>query len=574
MQTLELSLDGLTCLDCARHVEEALRSVRGVERANVSYGAKRGTVTATDEVDTGELLRAVERAGYHASIVAGGSTSPASTPRAPIPQSGQPSRGDAADEGADFDLLVIGTGGAGMAAAIRASELGRTAAIVEAAEVVGGTCVNIGCVPSKNLIEAAHHYRAARTGFPGIAACDPQFAWGEVLRQKQEVVERLRQEKYLDVLAAYEGVTLLRGYAELIGGDGRESSSTIVRVGDRHVRARKVVIATGTHPALPPIAGLAEAGALDSTSAMELDRLPESMIVLGGGSIGLELGQVFARFGVRVIVIEAMERILPAEDPDVSAALSDALRAEGMEIHTGVQVTRIDRTSGGYRVEVHEQSLRGTLEAEQLLVATGRRPNTDALGLEAMGVKLDDRGFVAVDAFMRTSSPDVFAAGDVTGGPGYVYVAALQGGIAAQAALAELTGEEAIPIDLGVVPRVTFTDPQVAAVGVTDAEARAAGLTPQVTALPVRYLPRAAVSYRDNGVIKLVSEVGTDRLLGAHVVAPNAGDVISEAVLAVRFGLTTRDLVSTLHPYLTWGEGLKLAAQTFTKDVAKLSCCA
>jgi mercuric reductase len=245
-----------------------------------------------------------------------------------------------------------------------------------------------------------------------------------------------------------------------------------------------------------------------------------------------------------------------------------------MELHTGARVTRVERTDAGVRLEIQQGSLVGHLEAEELLVATGRVPNIETLGLAAAGVHADGRGYIAVDAFMRTSNPRVFAAGDVTGGPGFVYVAALQGGVAAQAALAGSTGEAPIPADLGTVPRVTFTDPQVAAVGLTEAEARAAGRTPQDTSLPVEYLPRAAVSYRRQGAIKLVAEAGTDRLLGAHVVAPNAGDIISEAVLAVRFGLTTRDLVSTLHPYLTWGEALKLAAQTFTQDVAKLSCCA
>ncbi|MGQ0712325.1 MAG: mercury(II) reductase [Gemmatimonadaceae bacterium] len=468
--------------------------------------------------------------------------------------------------GFDYDVLIIGTGGAGMAAAIRASELGATAAIVESADVVGGTCVNVGCIPSKYLIEAAQHYHSARSGFWGTAPCDPRLAWDDVLRRKRELVDTLRREKYLDVLEAYEGITLLRGHARLLGA-GR------VRVGERDTSARKVVIATGTRPVIPAIPGLAEAGALDSTTVMELERLPQSMIVIGGGSIGLELGQAFHRFGARVAVIEALDRIVPNEDPDVSVALAEALQAEGIELHTGVRITGVERGERGYRVRIEQGALTGELEAEQLLVATGRRASTENLGLDVAGVRLDRRGFIAVDGLMRTSNPDVFAAGDVTGGPGYVYVAALQGSVAAQAALADMSREEAIPIDLAAVPRVTFTDPQVAAVGLTEVEAREAGLSPQVTSLPVKFLPRAAVSDRERGVIKLVAEVGTDRLLGAHVVAPNAGDLIGEATLAVRFGLTTRDLVSTLHAYLTWGEGLKLAGQTFTTDVAKLSCC-
>lgn len=583
----ELQIEGMTCLDCARTLEHALASAPGVEHAAVSYPTKRATVLVGPKVGAGALREVVANTGYRATVL--GVDAVEATLASEIIPAAAPARLSASStrahpsnaerdggEDADYDLLIVGTGAAGVAAAIRASELGATAAIVEHADVIGGTCVNVGCIPSKNLIEAAHHYHVARTGFPGIAPCEPQLAWEQVLRQKRELVASLRQQKYTDVLQAYEGITLLCGHAELRASrsDDASDETLVVRLGDRDVRSRRVVIATGARPALPPIPGLAEAEALDSTTVMELERLPASLLVLGAGSIGLELGQAFQRFGVRVVVVEAMDRILPAEDPEVSAALAHALVADGLEIHTGTRATRVERTNTGVRLEVQRGSLTGHLEAEELLVATGRVPNTDELGLEAAGVRTDRRGYVEVDAFMCTSNPRVFAAGDVTGGPGYVYVAALQGGVAAQAALADLVGEAPIPADLGTVPRVTFTDPQVAAVGLTEAEARAAGLTPHVTSLPVEYLPRAAVSYRGQGMIKLVAEVGTDRLLGAHVVAPNAGDSISEAVLAVRFGLTTRDLVSTLHPYLTWGEAIKLAAQTFTKDIAKLSCCA
>lgn len=556
---LELAFEGMTCLDCARRLEQALALIPGVRSAEVSYATQRGTVIAGGGVRPDDVLPVVEEAGYRAEIIRG-AESGHSKQRPAAAASTQAN-------GFDYDLVIIGSGGAGMAAAIRASELGRTAAVVEGAEVVGGTCVNIGCIPSKHLIEAAHHYHTARTSFPGIQPCEPRLAWAEVLRQKREIVESLRQVKYLDVLDVYEGITLLRGHAKLLG-EGR------VQVGDQQVKARKIVLATGTRPAMPPIPGLDEAGALESTSGMELETLPQSMIVIGGGSTGLELGQAFARFGVRVIVVEAMERIVPNEDPDVSKALQQALEAEGLEVHTGVKVTRVSRDGAGYTVQVENGSLTGEIRAEQLLVATGRRPNTEDLGLVDAGVETGPDGFIQVDAFMRTSNPDVFAAGDVTGGPGYVYVAAYGGGIAAQAALSEITGEEPIPIDLSATPRVTFTDPQVAAVGMTEEEARVAGMSPKVTSLPVQHLPRAVVSYRRRGVIKLVADAASDHLLGAHIVAPNAGDVIGEAVLAVRFGLRVQEVVSTLHPYLTWGEGLKLTAQTFTKDVAKLSCCA
>lgn len=558
MKTVDLALDGMTCLDCARRVERALARVPGVRSAEVSYPSQKGTVTVEGEVGADALLQAVAEAGYRARTQ--GHDAPDTQPRPVESRSSEPA-------GADYDLIVIGSGAAGMAAAIRASELGRTAAVVEGGDVVGGTCVNIGCIPSKYLIEAAHRYHTARTAFPGIAPCEPDLAWAEVLRQKREIVEMLREEKYLRVLDSYEGVTLLRGRAQLLGG-GR------VQVGDAEVRGRRVVIATGTRPAMPPIPGLAEAGALDSTTVMELDTLPESMVVIGAGAIGLELGQAFARFGVRVVVVEALDRILPTEDPDVSAVLHDALTTEGVEIHAGARVTGVSRDDQGFRVQVQDGSLAGEIRAEQLLVSTGRTPNTEGLGLDVAGVEMDGRGFVPVDPYMRTSNAEVLAAGDVTGGPGYVYVAAYGGGIAAQTALADVTGEEMIAADLSTTPRVTFADPQVAAVGMTEEEARASGIDPKVTILPLEYLPRAIVSHRRRGIVKLVADTGSDRLLGAHIVAPNAGDVIGEAVLAVRFGLRVQEVVSTLHPYLTWTEGIKLAGQTFTKDVAKLSCCA
>lgn len=557
---LELKFEGMTCLECARNLERALGAVPGVEQVRVSYPAQSGTVDADDTVNQDDLLRVVEATGYRATIA--GRAAPASD----VQSSGTAEEGDTG-QAFDYDVVIVGTGGAGTAAAIRASELGANVAIVEGADVVGGTCVNVGCIPSKNLIEAAHHVHVARTGFPGIAPCDPQVVWQEVLRQKQEIVETLRQEKYLDVLASYEGVTLLRGTAKLLG-EGR------LRVAEREVRAPKIIIATGTSPVMPPIPGLADSGALDSTTIMEMEQLPESLIVIGGGAIGLEIGQAFSRFGVRVVVVEALDRIVPNEDPEVSQALEAALVAEGVEVHTSVRVTEVSRDGEAVVVRVQDGSLVGEIRASAVLVATGRAPNTGDLGLREAGVETDEKGFIRVDSLMRTTHPDVFAAGDVTGGPGYVYVAAYGGGIAAQAALAETSGEEAIKADFSTTPRVTFTDPQVAAVGLTEDEARAAGTIPKVTVLPLEYLPRAVVSHRRRGLIKLVADAQSDVLLGAHVVAPNAGDIIGEAALAIRFGLRVQEVVSTMHPYLTWGEGLKLAGQTFTKDVAKLSCCA
>lgn len=377
------------------------------------------------------------------------------------------------------------------------------------------------------------------------------------------LVQELRETKYAAVLQSYAGVTLLEGKARLLGG-GR------VRVGTAEHTARKVVLATGTLPANPPIEGLDRVEALNSTTAMELDELPRSLLVLGGSAVGLELGQMFARFGTKVIVLELLPRILASEDETISKVLRDYLEQEGIEIHTGVSAFRIEHEGHEVRVHVRQGSLTGEFLAERLLVATGRRADTADSGLEAAGVTLTQNGFIQVDPTLRTSNPDIYAAGDVTGGPGFVYVAAAGGRLAAENAL---TGS-ARELDLSAVPSVTFTSPQVGSVGLTEARARESGQHVQVSTLELTHIPRALVSRDTRGLVKIVAEAGSGKVLGVHAVGPYAGELMGEATLAVRFGLTTADLTSTLHPYLTWIESLRLTAQGFAMDVSRLSCCA
>lgn len=643
---VDLTVQGMTCSACARHIEQALQEVPGVDSASVDYRAGRGFVDTSAEIPAAELVAAVARAGYRA-VLAGdnghqgatdaaasspgilrtldrksgyggdrdGVAPPTATPVMVTPgasASGTPSfagevplrdvhRPGGLREagvhpssagangtspiagGADFDLLVIGTGGAGVAAAIQAGSMGARVVIAEGT-LVGGTCVNVGCIPSKNLIEAAAHYHGARAGFPGIAPCEPALDWTAVLRQKHDLVSELRQAKYIDVLASYPTITLMEGRVRLVGG-GNGAGPVVARVGDgsgaREVRAGKILIATGTAPSVPQIEGLDQVEPLDSTTVMELQALPKSMIVLGGGPVGVEAAQTFARFGVKIVLVQRGPHLLPGEDVVVSEALRAALESEGIELHTGTTATRVQRVGGDTVVHVRQGSLEGQLRAERVLVGVGRRPNTNDMGLEDVGVHLTSRGYVDVDTTMRsTSNADVYAAGDVTGGPGYVYVAAAGGRIAAENAVNALLngsiGQSTEPreLDLSVVPSVTFTAPQVASVGLTEAGARHAGYEVDVSTLEMAQVPRALVSHQTAGLVKIVAEAGSGRLLGVHAIAVNAGDFIGEAALAIRFGLTARDLSGTLHPYLTWGEALKLAAQGFTSDVSKLSCCA
>jgi mercuric reductase len=366
------------------------------------------------------------------------------------------------------------------------------------------------------------------------------------------------------VLRSYPAVTLVEQRAELTSGPS-------VRLANgQTITAGKIVVATGASPWAPPIRGLVEAGYLDNATAMALERLPDSLIVIGASAVGLELAQMFARLGVKVTVLEAMPRVMPAEDADVGHALSEYLREEGLEVHAGVQVEHVSRARIGYTVSFTDGARLRTPSAEQLLVATGRRANTKGFGLESVGVALGKKGEVVVNEFLQTANPDIYAAGDVLGDPMFVYVAAHGGALAAENALAGNVG----PYDLTALPGVAFTDPAVASVGLTEERARLAGVEPLVAKLSLEHVPRSLAARDTRGFVKLVADGTTRKIIGAHILAAEAGEMITEPALAIKLGLTIEDLTSMLHPYLTLSEGVKLAAQTFDKDVAKLSCCA
>jgi len=464
---------------------------------------------------------------------------------------------------AEFDLVIVGGGSAAFAAAIKGSELGARVAMVEGG-TLGGTCVNVGCVPSKTLIRAAEaRHRRVHHGFAGISATDGPADWSVIRGEKDALVGQLRQCKYWDVLKSYDSVTLF-------GQRGILTGPRAVRLADgRTLGAGKIVVATGAGPDTPFLPGLAEAGYLDNVSAMALDRLPESLLVIGSGFIAVELGQMFARLGVLVTILARQDRLLTREDPEIGAGLTGYLRAEGIDVRTGTTVERVDRF-GRYRVQVRRDDQSEVLEADQLLVATGRRPRTTGFGLDAIGVTLGTKGEIVVDDHLETAIPGVYAAGDVVGEPMFVYVAAYEGALAAENALRGNSRR----LDLTAVPSVTFSDPAVASVGLTEAEARARSIKPLVSRLPMIHVPRSLAAHDTRGFIKLVADAATSRIIGAQILAPEAGEMITEPVLAIRFGLTIEDIASTLHPYLTLSEGIKLASLAFSKDVGRLSCCA
>jgi len=538
-----LHITGMTCDHCATSVKQALLTVAGVTHADVSYPEATARVEVDADIPASVLLDAVRAKGYGAEV--GGDAC------CTAPQTA-----------AKLCVAIIGTGSAAFAAAIRAVEEGAEVTVIEAS-TIGGTCVNVGCVPSKILIRAAHvAHLQAQHPFPGLAKHAPSLNRQALVAQQQARVEELRHAKYESILETNPGIKLLRGFARF-----EDAKTLVARQPDgteKRITPDRILIATGRSPQIPDVPGLASMPFWTSTEALIATETPAHLIVYGGSVVALELAQAFLRLGSRVTLI-ARGKLLSKEDPAIGEGLKAALEEEGMRVitNTAVKAVRFD----GKVFELETSA--GTLSGDRLLVATGRKPNTAALALDRAGVTTDTSGAIVVDDHLRTSVPHIYAAGDCTNAPQFVYVAAAAGTRAA----INMTGGDAA-LNLSVVPAVVFTDPQVATVGLTEAQASKLGMTTDSRTLTLDNVPRALANFDTRGFIKLVAERKTGRLLGAQVLAGEGGEIIQTAALAIRNRMSVADLAGQFFPYLTMVEGLKLCAQTFTKDVKQLSCCA
>ncbi|MEO7754855.1 MAG: FAD-dependent oxidoreductase [Terracoccus sp.] len=439
--------------------------------------------------------------------------------------------------GEPWDLLVLGGGTAGIVGAKTAARLGARVLLVER-DRPGGDCLWTGCVPSKALLAAAEAAAAARrAAMFGVDVSDVDVDIARVLGHVRGAIAHIAPTDSVEALE-HAGVHVLHGSGRFTGPQHLEVDGTAVEF-------RQALLATGAAPALPPIPGLADARPLTSDTVWELTELPGRLAVLGGGSIGCELGQAFSRLGAEVVIVEGADRLLPREDEDAAALVTDTLGGEGVKIRTGVSVVEVAGTSGtGGELLLGDGS---RVDFDHLLVAVGRTPRTRGLGFEAAGIETDQRGFVTVDARLRTTNRRIWAAGDLTGHPQFTHLAGMHGSTAATNAVLGLRRK----VSLSAVPRVTFTHPEVAAVGLPT--------SPSPEGLQVRswhdtHVDRAVAEGQTQGFTKIVID-RRGRVLGATVVGPRAGETLAELTLAVRLGLTTRQLAGTTHPYPTFGDG-------------------
>jgi mercuric reductase len=467
------------------------------------------------------------------------------------------------DNEGTLHVAIIGTGGAAMAAALKATERGARVTLIERG-TIGGTCVNIGCVPSKILIRAAHvaHLRWQSPFDKGIEAGTPWINRPMLLAQQQARVEELRASKYQAIIDNNPNITLLHGEARFI-----DAQSLSVKRSDgtmQTVAFDRALIATGARAALPPIAGLQDTPYWTSTEALASDRIPARLLVIGSSVVAVELAQAYSRLGSDVTVI-ARSKLLSREDPAIGETLEEVFANAGIRVLRQTQTHAVAHANGEFTLATSA----GTLRGEALLIATGRRANVEALNLDGIGVHTARGGAITVDKHLQTSAPHIYAAGDCTDQPQFVYVAAAAGSRAA----INMTGGEAT-LDLRSMPAVVFTDPQIATVGLSEAEAKRQDIQTDSRTLTLDNVPRALVNFDTRGFIKIVAAAGSGEILGVQCVAAEAGELIQSAALAIHQRMRVDDLAAQLFPYLTMVEGLKLCAQTFRKDVSQLSCCA
>ncbi|WP_339924258.1 mercury(II) reductase [uncultured Cyclobacterium sp.] len=545
-ENIKLDITGMTCDQCATSIEKLLAENKGVQEAKVSYSKATCECSFDPSKTTKEkiinIINSTKNYGVKVEILENENSSYT-----------------------QFDIIIIGGGSAAFSAAIKAESLGLSTLMVNDGLDFGGTCVNVGCVPSKNLIRAGETaYHATHSNFEGIRPKGVNIDFAQVIKDKKKMVATLQEKKYLDVVSDFKNLTMLKGWARFI------DNQTIEVDGERY-KAIKFLIATGATTNIPNIEGLDKIDYLTNVSLFDLEEKPVSLTIMGAGYIGLEIAMAYNRLGVKVRVIEFTDRVLRTQTPDISEALESQMRKEGIEMLPNFRAVKFEKQ--GNVTTIHckcpDGSFTKFVEKGKVVIATGTNPHSSQLGLDNIGLDLTKHGHIAVNEKMETNLSNIYAAGDVANTPTFVYTAAFEGKIAVENAF---TGTEN-KADYSSLPWVVFTDPQVAGAGMDEAQAKANGIPFEVSKLELKDVPRAIAANDTRGFIKLIRNSETDKLIGARIVAPEGGELIQQLSMAIKYGITVKDLADSFYPYLTLGEGIKLAAITFGKDVSKLSCC-
>lgn len=556
-ETIQFNITGMTCEHCATGIEKLLSKNEGISEAKVSYPngscecsfdptktSKEAIVNSINETKNYKVKNEVEKEDCCTT-----------------------KKSATNNENNHFDLIIIGGGSAAFSAAIKAESLDLSTLMVNGGLDFGGTCVNVGCVPSKNLIRAGETaYHATHSNFTGIKPKGVEIDFAQLIKDKKKLVATLQEKKYMDVVSNFKNLKMLTGWAEFL------DSKTILVDGNEKFTATTFLIATGATTNIPQIEGLNEIEYLTNVSLFDLEEKPESITLMGAGYIGLEIAMAYNRLGVKVRIIEFTDRVLRTQTPDISEALETQMRKEGIEILPNFRAVKFEKRGSDTIINCKcpDGSFTQITEIGKVVIATGTKPNTQKLGLQNIGIELNKTGHILVNEKMETNLYNIYAAGDVTNTPPFVYTAAKEGSTAVNNAFSLAK----ISVDYASLPWVVFTDPQIAGAGLDEAQAEAQNIPFEVSKIELKDVPRAIAANDTRGFIKLIRNTETDKLIGARIVAPEGGELIQQLSMAIKYGITVKDLADSFYPYLTLGEGIKLAAITFGKDVSKLSCCA
>lgn len=458
-----------------------------------------------------------------------------------------------------YDVAVIGSGPGGYVAAIRCAQLGMKTAIIEKYPTLGGTCLNVGCIPSKALLDSSEHFHTAEKKFAehGIDIDPPKVNIKQMIERKRKVVKQ-----------TCDGVQFLmdKNKIDVYTGVGAFESDTVIKIvkadGEEKIEAAKTIIATGSKPTELPFAKFDKERIISSTEALELQEVPKHLIVIGGGVIGLELGSVYARIGSQVTVVEYLDKVIPSFDEAMGKEITKSLKKLGIKFNLSHKVTEVTRK--GDTVTVKAENKKGeevSFEGDYCLVSVGRRPYTDGLGLENAGLEADERGRIEVNNNMQTNKPNIYAIGDVIRGAMLAHKAEEEGTLAAE----HMAGQKP-HIDYNLIPNVVYTWPEVASVGKTEAQLKEEGIAYKSGQFPIRALGRARASMDIEGLVKILADKQTDEVLGFHVIGPRAADIIAEGVIAMEFRASAEDIARASHAHPTYTEAVKEAAMAATEN--------